>query len=68
MKTIDTNGRILLNTVPTVFEAGLTIGFADVGTNVKFVNGKIYVKDDVDGFWYPLGRAGALYPGDTPLP
>lgn len=52
------------------FEDGLTIGFEDSNTNVKFYNGQIYIQNETDGKYYQLRCATtdnvvSFFPGDV---
>jgi hypothetical protein len=47
--------RYVRRDVTSDIEAGVTITFKDVGTNIRIKNGKFQIKDEAGtGLWYPL--------------
>ena len=59
--------RYIRRDASTIVNAGIEITFSDAGSNIKIKNGRLCIKDDTDGLWYPIGRNTTLYPGDTPI-
>lgn len=54
--------------ISNTVNAGIVIDWADPDSNFKIANGKIYIKDDTDSNWYPLGSDHhSVYLGDSAL-